>query len=659
MLEQKPQKSRLQQTITFANNSRIVITTAAKVVGAKVLGVGCLIVLIILLIIGLVAVILPLSIGSMNDNIMESITGESLDGTKTYLMDLSAEEAERALLSMYDKLYGLDEAYKKNLEYELITDSIRNLKKDPFVDSEIHVNLKDIKTHIDTERFSYSQDKFLNTVEHGRKVIVENVNGGGSSESSSCSIDESYQDFREIEGPHRIPWQLSSAIPAYLDEEQQDKGIMKKIFDTMLAEFKYGYPSSVEFTMPFPKNKLAGNGKRTRETPYNHTVEFTDIATVPYEGVDYEGGKGYARCDSWNQTKTVVEYQLTSSHGANTHTKTTTYDVTKVNPTLRPLQTIDAFKQINVSYVQEINPETLVSHTGPVVREWSEEHSRQVASTDEEGNVTYTTETYTVHYRSVTETWVYKSSGSAKPVVNEKDVSHKFATLINSDKKGLGIGLTNLNELLDFTSFYPAGMEVAPILARGDKIEPYIKDWVLYAEYYNTGKKYGGSGGSYSGGNAYSGDGAYIVTGEGQFHFPIALAGGSGFNLSSGFGGRTNPTKGGYQFHKGIDIAVPEGTSILAAEAGTIIICRYSSSAGNYIVIDHGNGLVTKYMHMVGFNPKVKAEFNAKGSCRVERGQEIGYVGTTGDSTGNHLHFQVEKNGKVINPLDYLMIERK
>ena len=83
-----------------------------------------------------------------------------------------------------------------------------------------------------------------------------------------------------------------------------------------------------------------------------------------------------------------------------------------------------------------------------------------------------------------------------------------------------------------------------------------------------------------------------------------------------------------------------------AAESGTVIKAGYDISAGNWIVIDHGNGLISKYMH--------HKEIYVKEGQHVEKGQQIGLTGSTGYSTGNHLHFQVEENGSAIDPSIYL-----
>lgn len=115
---------------------------------------------------------------------------------------------------------------------------------------------------------------------------------------------------------------------------------------------------------------------------------------------------------------------------------------------------------------------------------------------------------------------------------------------------------------------------------------------------------------------------------------------------SSGFGWRDFDQK----FHMGTDMAAPMGTPVYAAEAGTVIAATYDGAyhggAGNWVVIAHGNGLVTKYMH----NSAVFVEIGQ----RVERGQHIAAVGSTGKSTGPHLHFQVEVNGVAVCPYDYL-----
>lgn len=116
--------------------------------------------------------------------------------------------------------------------------------------------------------------------------------------------------------------------------------------------------------------------------------------------------------------------------------------------------------------------------------------------------------------------------------------------------------------------------------------------------------------------------------------------------ITSTFGNRKSPTKGGSTYHQGIDIGAPVGTTVIAAAAGEVVISKYSYSAGNYIMIDHGSGIFTVYMHLSVRGVEVGKE--------VSQGQKIGEVGSTGYSTGPHLHFGVRKNGSYVNPLTFV-----
>ncbi len=117
-----------------------------------------------------------------------------------------------------------------------------------------------------------------------------------------------------------------------------------------------------------------------------------------------------------------------------------------------------------------------------------------------------------------------------------------------------------------------------------------------------------------------------------------------GARLSSGFGWRRHPIKGYTSLHKGLDFAAPTGTPIYAAGDGIITKIDYNRLNGNYIRIKHKNSYETVYLHMHKFRKGLK-----KGS-RVKQGQRIGYVGSTGQSTGPHLHYEVIANGKHVNP---------
>lgn len=116
--------------------------------------------------------------------------------------------------------------------------------------------------------------------------------------------------------------------------------------------------------------------------------------------------------------------------------------------------------------------------------------------------------------------------------------------------------------------------------------------------------------------------------------------------ISDEYGERIHPILGTKQFHNGLDMAAPGGSPILAAYDGEVVAASYSSSMGNYIMIDHGNTLYTIYMH-------ASALYVKKGDV-VARGQQIAAVGSTGRSTGNHLHFSVRLNGSYVNPWNYL-----
>lgn len=114
--------------------------------------------------------------------------------------------------------------------------------------------------------------------------------------------------------------------------------------------------------------------------------------------------------------------------------------------------------------------------------------------------------------------------------------------------------------------------------------------------------------------------------------------------LSSPFGKRRHPILQYEIFHKGVDLAVPRNTPVMAAADGTIEIIGRKGSYGKYIRLGHKGGYQSAYAHLNGYRQDLKV------GSKVKRGEVIGYVGTTGRSTGPHLHFEVLKNGKVVNP---------
>ncbi|TNJ63409.1 peptidase M23 [Paenibacillus hemerocallicola] len=128
----------------------------------------------------------------------------------------------------------------------------------------------------------------------------------------------------------------------------------------------------------------------------------------------------------------------------------------------------------------------------------------------------------------------------------------------------------------------------------------------------------------------------------GKFSWPLP----GRTTISSGFIHRINPVTKKSENHKGIDIPAPAGTEIHAAAPGTVIIAQWVSGYGNTIVIDHGSGLQTWYGHARGLA--------AKEGDQVKTGDVVSYVGSTGQSTGNHLHFEVRKNGDPVDPIPYV-----
>ncbi|RJE47469.1 MULTISPECIES: peptidoglycan DD-metalloendopeptidase family protein [unclassified Dehalobacter] len=115
--------------------------------------------------------------------------------------------------------------------------------------------------------------------------------------------------------------------------------------------------------------------------------------------------------------------------------------------------------------------------------------------------------------------------------------------------------------------------------------------------------------------------------------------------ITSTFGYRVHPITKQYKLHTGVDIGAPYGAKIVAAGSGTVIFSGWYGAYGNAIIIDHGNGISTLYGHMSSRAVAVKTT--------VVAGQTIGYVGSTGWSTGAHLHFEVRKDGTPTNPMAY------
>lgn len=133
------------------------------------------------------------------------------------------------------------------------------------------------------------------------------------------------------------------------------------------------------------------------------------------------------------------------------------------------------------------------------------------------------------------------------------------------------------------------------------------------------------------------------VSGNGTFSLPVGNA-----RISSNYGYRIHPITGKKKLHSGIDFAVPQGTSVHAAEGGVVIVAEWWSGYGNCVIIDHGDNTWTLYGHLRNGGFKV-----SKGDT-VKRGDVIAESGSTGQSTGPHLHFEVRTNGDPVDPAPYL-----
>lgn len=141
-------------------------------------------------------------------------------------------------------------------------------------------------------------------------------------------------------------------------------------------------------------------------------------------------------------------------------------------------------------------------------------------------------------------------------------------------------------------------------------------------------------------GSSSGGSGSSFVEGEG-WQRPC-----SWIKLTSPFGYRTHPVTGQYKFHNGVDLANNSGTPIYAARSGKVTVATYGSTYGYYVTINHGDGYSSLYAHMTHF-------VVSKGQS-VSKGQLIGYMGSTGRSTGPHLHFSIFYNGSAVNPMNYI-----
>jgi murein DD-endopeptidase MepM/ murein hydrolase activator NlpD len=137
-------------------------------------------------------------------------------------------------------------------------------------------------------------------------------------------------------------------------------------------------------------------------------------------------------------------------------------------------------------------------------------------------------------------------------------------------------------------------------------------------------------------------DGYIPVPGSNGLVFPVV----GEWRLSDVFRDRYNPVTGKRESHKGVDLAARQGTPVVAAKKGKVVVAGWNGSAGNEVRIDHGDGTKTRYLHLHSVAVREGQD--------VEAGQIIGAVGSTGQSTGPHLHFEILLQGKAVNPAPYL-----
>lgn len=183
--------------------------------------------------------------------------------------------------------------------------------------------------------------------------------------------------------------------------------------------------------------------------------------------------------------------------------------------------------------------------------------------------------------------------------------------------------------------------EIGDIMQENEQIEASIQKMIREAQEAARKKKEAAAAAAAANNNTSSSNTSTSGSNQSSGYLrPVAG------RISSPFGNRIHPVTGKPSFHGGVDFAASYGTGIKATRAGEIIVKTYNSSYGNYIIIDHGNGIASLYAHMSGFNVSIGQE--------VSQGSIIGFIGSTGSSTGPHLHFEIRVNGTRVNPMNYL-----
>jgi murein DD-endopeptidase MepM/ murein hydrolase activator NlpD len=178
-------------------------------------------------------------------------------------------------------------------------------------------------------------------------------------------------------------------------------------------------------------------------------------------------------------------------------------------------------------------------------------------------------------------------------------------------------------------------------IASLEKAEKEVQDLIKAAEAAAEAKRNAQAAASSSGGG-YASLTQNVTPYTGKMLWPVP----GHYPISDVYRQRTNPVNGKYEFHKGVDIPAPTGSSIVAADNGVVIYSGWKSGYGNTIIVDHGNGITTLYAH----NSKLVASVGTI----VNKGDTVSRCGSTGNSTGPHCHFEVRINGTPTNPNSYL-----
>jgi murein DD-endopeptidase MepM/ murein hydrolase activator NlpD len=173
---------------------------------------------------------------------------------------------------------------------------------------------------------------------------------------------------------------------------------------------------------------------------------------------------------------------------------------------------------------------------------------------------------------------------------------------------------------------------IAPSFAQGERTSPNAQAAAQFQALFQSWKKLD----AIDAGSATAGSAISIPSIQ-----PIA-----NFTFTSAFGVRSDPFRGSAAMHAGIDLSSPYGTPIYATADGIVDRAEWFGGYGNMVEIDHGKGIATRYGHM--------SRVAAREGEKVKRGELIGYVGSTGRSTGNHLHYEVRIDGHAVNPMPFL-----